>query len=222
MGWKASCILVNEREPGYLGSMPPHDPGRAERLVAHLGLGRHRSRGMTTFDVGIYPGRLVVGAYDGAAVVGHPRVADSCLDPGADPLTARLMAAFPQAAVLRVGLHSVVNLWGYAYFEAGKLLRAHGGCADEGVMLDVGDLLPEERPHFERSVVRGGERVFTTEIDGRIEEFDASSYGEELVFEVMGRFLGCRPDQARGEPDPFGLPMEAFERRRWWWPSTRG
>ena len=33
MGWKASCILVNEREPGYLGTMPPHDPGRAERLM---------------------------------------------------------------------------------------------------------------------------------------------------------------------------------------------
>ena len=29
MGWKASCILINEREPGFLGTMPPHDPGRA-------------------------------------------------------------------------------------------------------------------------------------------------------------------------------------------------
>ena len=28
MDWKASCILINEREPGYLGTMPPHDPGR--------------------------------------------------------------------------------------------------------------------------------------------------------------------------------------------------
>ena len=107
------------------------------------------------------------------------------------------MAAFPQAAVLRVGLHSVVNLWSYAYFERGRLVRAYGGCADEGVMLDEGDLLPEERPHFERSVVRDGERFFYAEIDGRTEEFDASAYGEELAFEVMGRFFGCRPDQAK-------------------------
>src|SRR4051812_22913639 len=118
MGWKASCILINEREPGFLGTMPPHDPAGARKLIAVLGLGRCRSLGMTTFEEGIYPDRLVVGAYDGAAVIGHPGVANACLDSGADPLTARIIAAFPQATVLRVGLHSVVNLWCYAYFEA--------------------------------------------------------------------------------------------------------
>jgi hypothetical protein len=114
MGWKASCILIGERGPGYLGTMPPHDSRRARELIGDLGLGRCRSRGMTTFDEGIYPARLVIGAYDGAAVVGHPKVGDFCLESGADPLTARILAAFPQAAVLRVGLHSVVNLWSYA------------------------------------------------------------------------------------------------------------
>jgi hypothetical protein len=91
-------------------------------------------------------------------------------------------------------------------------------------MLDVGDLLPEERPHFERSVVRNGERFFHAEIDGRDEEFDASAYGEELAFEVMGRFFGGRPDRVHRGIDPFELPMEAFEREewRWWWPFTRG
>ena len=62
MGWKASCILINEREPGYLGTMPPHDPERARTLIADLGLGRYRSRGTTTFEEGIYPDHLVVGA----------------------------------------------------------------------------------------------------------------------------------------------------------------
>ncbi|QDV36889.1 DUF6928 family protein [Tautonia plasticadhaerens] len=218
MGWKASCILVNERGPGYLGTMPPHEPVRARKLIAGLGLGPHRSRGMTTLDRGIYPEHLVVGAYDGAAVIGHPEIGDCCLDSGADPLTARILAAFPEAAVLRVGLHSVVNLWSYAYFGAGRLLRAYGGCADKGVMLDVGDLLPEERPHFERSVVRDGERFFSAEVGGQMEEFDASAYGEELAFEVMGRFFGCRPDRADSGADPLELPMESFEREkaRWW------
>ena len=40
MGWKASCILVNERGPGYLGTMPAHDPHRARELIADLGSGR--------------------------------------------------------------------------------------------------------------------------------------------------------------------------------------
>jgi hypothetical protein len=223
MGWKASCILVNERAPGYLGSMPPHDPGRAEKLIADLGLGRHRSCGKTTFDEGIYPERLVVGAYDGAAIIGDPRIIDSCSSLGDDPLMRRVLGLFPQAAVLRIALQSVVNLFGYEYFEGGKLLRGYAGCADEGVMLDVGDWLPEERPHFERSVVRDGKRFFHADINGAAEEFDASAFGEELVFEVMGRFFGCRPDRAKGESDPLELPMEAFERadgRRWWWPFT--
>jgi hypothetical protein len=55
MGWKASCILINERGPGYLGTMPPHDPERARRLIADLGFGPCRSRGLTTFEEDIYP-----------------------------------------------------------------------------------------------------------------------------------------------------------------------
>jgi hypothetical protein len=224
MGWKASCILINEREPGYLGTLPPHDPERARKLISALGLGRCRSRGMTTFDVGIYPDHLVVGAYDGAAVIGTPEILDSCTSLGDERLMARILHLFPQAAVLRVGLHSVTNLWSYAYFEGGRLLRAYGGAADEGVVMDEGQWLPEERPHFERSVVRDGWRYFYAEINGQMEEFNAPAFGESLTFEVMGRFFGCRPDQG-SEVDPLELPMESFDRfgpRRWWWPFSQG
>jgi hypothetical protein len=225
MGWKASCILINERAPFQLGSMPTHDPDRALRLIQKLGLGRHRSHGMTTFELGIYPESLMVGAYDGAAIIGHPDIANVCLERRADPITARVLAVFPQAAVLRVGLHSVVNLWSYAYFKRGTLIRAYGGSADDGVVLDEGDLLDEEKPHFERSIVRDGERFFLAEINGETEEFNASAFGEELTFEVMRRFLGCRPDRTREGFDPIEIPMEKFEQvngRRWWWPFTNG
>ncbi len=225
MGWKASCILVSERSPRHLSAMPTHDPERARRLISVLGLGPCRSREMTTLDVGVYPDALVIGAYEGAAIIGHPDIVNACLEPRADPMTARILAAFPQAAVLRVGLHSVVNLWGYAYFERGNLVRAFGGTADDGVVLDEGDLLDEERPHFERSVVRDGRRFFFADIDGQMEEFDTSAFGEELTFEIMGRWLGCRPDRTSDEIDPIELPMESFERitvKRWWWPFTTG
>nr|WP_148598346.1 hypothetical protein [Aquisphaera giovannonii] len=180
---------------------------------------------MTTFDVGICPDTLVIGAYEGAAIIGHPDIVNACLEPRADPMTARILTAFPEAAVLRVGLHSVVNLWGYAYFERGRLTRAFGGSADDGVVLDEGDLLDEERPYFERSVVRDGRRFFLADINGQMEDFDASSFGEELTFEIMGRFLGCRPDRTSEKIDPIELPMESFEpvkSRRWWWPFLGG
>ncbi|MFO0891090.1 MAG: hypothetical protein U0790_18340 [Isosphaeraceae bacterium] len=220
MGWKASCILISERNPQHLVTMPTHDPERARRLISDLGLGPFQSRGMTTFDVGIFPETLVIGAYEGAWIIGHPDIATVCLEPRADPMTARILAAFPDAAVLRIGLNSVVNLWGDAYFEQGKLVRAFGGSADDGVVLDEGDLLDEERPHFERSVVRDGQRFFFADIDGQMEEFDTSAFGEELTFEIMGRFLGCRPDRTSEDIDPIELPMESFEpvrSRRWWW-----
>lgn len=226
MGWKASCILINERGPGYLGTMPTHDPERARTLIADLDLGRCHSRGMTSFDVGIYPDHLVVGAYDGAAILGAPEILDSCLSPpGDDALMRRILGLFPGADVIRVGLHSVVNFWSYESFEGGKLRRAYGGSGDEGVVADQGEWLPEERPHFEKSVVRDGQRIFLAEIDGKLEEFDAPAYGETLAFEAMGRFFGCRPDETGPEADPLELSMEAFDRqepRRWWWPFSKG
>jgi hypothetical protein len=212
MGWKASCILINERGPGYLGTRPSHDPRRALVLIADLGLGPCRSRGMTTFDEGIYSDRLVVGAYDGAAVVGGRRIIGTCSSLGNDPLMRRVLERFPEAAILRTALHSVVDLFGYECFEGGKLLRAYGGSADRGVVTDVGAWLPEERLHYERSVVRDGKRFFHASMYGQELEFEATAYGATLVFELMGRFFGCRPDRLHPEIDPFGLPMESFDR----------
>jgi hypothetical protein len=199
MGWKASCILINERGPGYLGTMPQHDPQRARRLIEDLGLGPCRSRGMTTFDEGIYPDHLVLEAYDGATVIGDPQIINAGFSPAEDTLLNRALALFQQAAILRVGLHSVVNLWTYAYFEGGKLLRAYGSPAEEGVVVDEGEWLAEERPHFERAVVRDGKRFFYADIGVRVAEFGAEAYGETLAFEVMARFFGCL---IRGFPRP--------------------
>ncbi|MEW4568865.1 hypothetical protein AB1L88_13455 [Tautonia sp. JC769] len=224
MGWKASCILVNDREPGYLGTLPAHDAEATRRLIDDLGLGPARSKGMTSFDEGMYPRDLVIGAYDGAAVIGSPTVGEHCFTLGDDPLMRRVLDRFPEAEIARIGLHSVVNFWSYEFFDRGRLRRAYGGSADDGVLVDLGELLPEERPHFERSAMRDGERVFLVEVNGTTEEFDPSTYGEELVFDVMGRFFGANIARSTGEHDPFALVMEAFEPprpRRWWWPFAR-
>jgi hypothetical protein len=210
MGWKASCILINERGPGYLGTKLSHDPNRALALIADLGLGPCRSRGMTTFAEGIYPDHLVVGAYDGAAVIGD-KILRSCSSRGDDPLIRRILGRFPQAAILRTTLHSVVDLFGYEYFENGTLLRSFSGSGNRGIITDVGQWLPEERPHFKRSVVRDGVRYFLADVYGGPAEFEAPAYGDVLAFEVMGKFFGCRPDRLHPEIDPFGLPMESFD-----------
>jgi hypothetical protein len=204
--------------------LPAYDPEAARQLIDDLKLGPVRSKGMTSFDEAIFPRELVIGAYDGAAVIGSPTVGEHCFTLGDDPLMRRVLDRFPEAEIARIGLHSVVNFWSYEFFDHGRFLRAYGGSADDGVVVDLGDLLPEERPHFERSVVRDGERVFFAEVNGTTEEFDPSTYGDELVFEVMGRFFGDNIARSIGEHDPFALVMEAFDQpqpRRWWWPFSK-
>ena len=157
MGWKASCILINERGPGYLGTMPTHDTERARRLIADFGLGPCRSRGMTNLLENLHPVDLIVGAYDGAAIIGAPEVVGSCFapadegrSPADDPLLGRILRAYPSASILCIVLHSVVDLFGYAYYQGGSLIRAFGGADGDPVLMDVGDWQREEQPLFRK------------------------------------------------------------------------
>lgn len=209
MGWKATCIFVNSREPGYLGTFPRHNAQFARELLAALPLPPHEPEERSSFDVGMYPkpGQLIVGAYSGAAVIGHDRLTDSCFNGSVPPVVEALQNFFPEAPVLAIQLHSVVNLFGYAYFEHGKLIRTRIGSANDGVFGEDGEPLPEEQALFAKSVVRNGERVFQEEIDGQLKEFSEAAFGEEFVLEISRRFLGSRID----EFDAWGLEMEAFK-----------
>jgi hypothetical protein len=188
MGWKAACILINEREPGYLGTLPEHDSQAARDLIERLGLGSYRSLELTDFDYGMFPnpGRLVVGAYDGAAIVaGQDLIYRTVTGENARVLH-RLLEIFPAANLLVIELHSVVNYFAYAYYCRGQLQRAFAGSADDGVLVETGELQPEEQDYFAHSGERDGVRTF--DLDG--ETWTVDQVGDGLVFEMAGRFLG--------------------------------
>ncbi len=221
MGWKASCILINERGPGYLGTMPTHDTERARRLIADFGLGPCRSRGMTNLLANLHPVDLIVGAYDGAAIIGAPEVVGSCFapadegrSPADDPLLGRILRAYPSASILCIVLHSVVDLFGYAYYQGGSLIRAFGGADGDPVLMDVGDWQREEQPLFEKSIVRDGQRFFRVETGEEAEEVDAPTVGANLAFEMTRKFFGCRLNEVRSDFDASALQVESFERGR--------
>jgi hypothetical protein len=206
MGWKAACVLINEREPGYLGTLPEHDPRAARDLIERLGLGSYRSLGLTTFDYGMYPdpaGHLVVGAYDGAAIVaGQDLIYGTVTGENAHVLH-RLLEMFPNAELLVIELHSVVNYFAYAYYRRGQLQRAFAGSADDGVLVETGELQPEEQDYFAHSAERDGVRTF--DLDGEILTVD--QVGDGLVFEMAGRFLG----ESMYEFECDDLTVEEFE-----------
>lgn len=210
MGWKASCTFASPRDDGYLKSFPAHEPQKARQLLTLLG-SSYESRGMTTLEEGVYPRggeHLYVGAYEQALVVGSMDFLDSAFEGGVPPIVDHARALLPDARVLIVTLHSVVDLFGYAWFEGGRLVRGRAGSADDGVFFEQGEPLPLERPLLADSVLRDGERAYPREIHGEEHEFDEAAFGEEFVMDVCRPFLGCRLD----EYDLWDLQMEHFVR----------
>lgn len=207
MGWKANCILVSTREDGFFGTFPNHDSALAAEIVEKLPLAKHRFGEKSTFERGMYPepGQLVVGAYPGAAIIGHDELCLACFGDRIPRVVTELWKLFPTAKILAVLLHSVVNQFGYAFFTDGKMIRQRIG-ADGQATFEFGIPLPEEEPLFAKSILRDGRRVFHEENNGEIEEFTEDAFGEEFVFEVTKSFLGTRLDQFNS----WELEMEIF------------
>lgn len=206
MGWKAGCIIASQRPAPWLPSVPRHDGAFARRIAAALPLGEVRSIDMKSFDEGIYSQRLMIGAYDRSLIIGHEELSLSCLTGETPPVIHAIDSLLPHATSIVLGLHSVVNFYGYALFEGTKLVRVRAGSADDGVIVDKGEWLAEEQPLFARSEVRDDERIFFPEFDGRMEEFDHASFGEEFVFALSARCFGQPIDRM----DSWDYPMEVF------------
>jgi len=187
MGWKAACVFASTPDAPPLTTFPPYRPERAKQLMSLMG-GTYASRGMTSLDEGLYPKdseHVYAGAYDQALVVGSTVAADSAFDGGVPWVVDHAGRLLPGARVLIITLHSVVDLFGYAWFEDGQLVRARAGAADGGVFFERGDPLPIER---------------------KLMDFDPESDGETIVMELCRPFIGCRLD----EFTMWDLQMEHF------------
>lgn len=213
MGWQAECIIVNEREPGYLGTYPEHSPERAKELIKQLDWDEYDSLQTIDFEQGINPDSkyFSLGAYDGAFILGDCKLCGSVEHPEKTGIS-KILKAFSHASILILELHSVINHFGYAIYEKGALQRAYGGDADIHVRIDNGSIQPEEKPYFDKSVMQNGNRLFVSEIAGKEEKFDASAFGEELVFAVSARFFGDRLDSSSFDLNQ--LPMELFQKKK--------
>lgn len=200
MGWKASFIIVAHEDcpAGYLGTLPTHDADRATELIKQLGY-TYKVRKMSNMEPRPKEGSAVIGAYKMAAMIADQAIY-KCFDNRDSSLFKQALQIYPNGSCLILVLHSVVNLYGYALYEKGVLIREFGGNGEEEITSEFGNPLPEEAQAFERSKIINGERVFYDEIGRKTEEFSPSSYGETLAFLVASRFFGecldmpTRPD----------------------------
>ena len=213
MGWKAASIFVNERGPGYFGTLPPHNPEKARKICHSLGLSFSNTK-QSTFENGLYPpaGTFALGAYEGGLILADQDELIGCSGEDDDPTVLKILHQYPDASILCITLHSVVNHWGYALYENSKLLRRFVGDADDGIALEEGQLQPEEKTLFERSrQTEPGRRIFQIDINGVTEEFPENAAGEELVFRMASRFFGQPLDHCK-PVDLFDLQLELFSK----------
>lgn len=218
MGFKAACIFVSEKEPGFLGTLPNHCREDVEPTLERLGLRLKRRLGPVDLSDGIFPddGQTVIGCFTGTLFIADQKRVSAAVEfPEKCSLLRSILQTYPRATIMVMSLHSVSNYFGYALYEGGKRIRAHSGVSDEpNVDWEEGAPLPEELPHYSRSHVRDGQRFFLTDVAGKTEEVDSASYGETLTFAVAGRFLGkpfdCFLDRLAVETVQLQSP------KQWW------
>ena len=173
-------------------TFPPPDPAKARDYLRCLG-GTYRSLGEATLEAGLCPtgkGDLYLGAYANAIVVGSAEIVEEAFTGRVPRAVQCAFDLLPGCRVLIATLHSVVDLFGYAWYENGKLLRARAGSANDGIFFEQGLPLP---------------------IEQKLKSFDETIDGEELVMELCKPFLGCRID----EYDAWDLKMELFKPKKW-------
>jgi hypothetical protein len=225
MGWKANCILLSENGGPVFANLPPHQPDKARQVLAALGLGDATFKSETDFLEAIYLPNddIGIGAYDGGLILCGVEI-DLPEKESAQKVVDALFQLYPNATILELGLHSVVNFFHYKLWMGGKIVRHFAGSADDGLVSNVGEHLPEEEPHFKKSEMRDGELVFVTEHQGKKHEYDVSAYGEELLFSVASRFLGERLDSCKSENlkiELFAAPRSSPFRKKPWWQFWR-
>lgn len=201
MGWSTSFILVNEREPGFLGTFPNHDPVAAHELIGKLGLRPVRTSSLSNFDTGLSPkaGWFCVGAYSGAALLAAVPELIGCVENEDNPMLAKLLNIFPHASLLAVELASATNQFAYGYFVKGSLLRALAGDAERGIVVDKGTPQPEETP-----------------ILAMVSNIDIPQKGETLAFAMSQKFFGLPLDRFPSE----NLAVELVKVSKPVWPFS--
>jgi hypothetical protein len=217
MGWKAFVLFATDQPPGYFGGFPPNDPQRAERIRMQLGLTDYETVGATTLEESLNPakGELFIAAPSGGVVLSHPDFIESFfvegdsdelspVPPHVEAFRNGVLGLYPTGQVLAIVLHSVVNLWGYSLFSEGRLIRCASGSAEDGVIADFGEPLPEEQSLL-------AEHELNDET------------GEEFVFAVAARFLGKPLDRFT---EDLNLGMTEYRKKgpsvRSWWAGLTG
>ncbi len=211
MGFKSACIIAGDCPYGYLGTLPKHDPARADHVIKRLGYPKPSKRQPDFLEPYPDSGSYIVGAYEHAVFLADQDVIYECFENREHTFFKSALSLYPEGKLLMLVLHSVVNYFGYAYYENGQLVREYAGSAEQGLISEFGQVQPEEQTSFANSEIKNGVRIFRVEVNGVTEECEVDLVGETLVFEIARKFFGQTFDEAMFQSeDENGLNTELF------------
>lgn len=188
MGWKITCIIANERDPGYLGTGPIHSEAEGREILRKLKVPVTVGSSRAFFGSGIdaidFRRTFCMGAYDGAVLIAGLPDLIGTIEREHNEFIERFVSRFSSATVFAFDLNSGTNYFAYVLYEKSVLRRKACGDAERGVVINEGALLPEEIDVLKEQEDR---------------DRDLVEHGEDLAFTICKRFFGCRFDEFDGE-----------------------
>lgn len=136
---------------------------------------------------------LFVGAYPEGLAIAHREIPAAFFDDESrtrnfgkpfrdlERVKRTILGLFPQGELNALTLHSVSDVWGFAHYHHGQLVRCVAG-ADGETYPPIGQPLDEEEKVLAANPIEGW----------GTENLDS---GEELVFEISNRVMGVRYDE---------------------------
>lgn len=157
----------------------------------------------STLDEAMNPedGEIYVGAYPGLSIV--------CTTDAAEDFPSRIAPALLEAVATRWvyvhAMHSVVDWSAFAIWEDGTLKRALSLSPGAGILENIGEPLPFERPYW-----AGAHALDTDPEDDHPYPlpFHPLELGEDALRELLG--FSLEGDQGPDDPEPWELAVAGF------------
>ncbi|MFE2262675.1 DUF6928 family protein [Streptomyces griseosporeus] len=148
MGARTGLLVYADGDvPALLRQVGAADPARTLTMMRRLypGAGIERRQGTSLWD-GVYPpeGKVYAASWPGVEVIGDRRV----MIDAPSQLPEHLVAASVGRRLVLHAMHSVVDWLAFAVWEDGRLVRSLSLSPDDGIIENIGEPLPFERPYW--------------------------------------------------------------------------
>lgn len=148
-------------------------------------------------------GEICIGSFPGVSVVAAKEIG---IDKPSE-LPRSLVDVFGDGTITLHAMHSVVDWFAFAQWNDGKLTRSLSLSPDSGVVEDIGEKMPFERPYWsgEHPAVEDDEDEYPL-------PFHPLELGEEALKEFFGYQLEGLVDESLLEPE--NVPLMRFNREQ--------